>query len=113
MDRRNFFKIVSTVSAGSAAVSCDGKRDALAPLLVPEHEIVPGEEQWHPSVCTSCGGGCGVIVRVMRGERLIERNGEKFREPIACVKKIEGNPLDPVSGGRLCARGHAVASIAL
>jgi anaerobic selenocysteine-containing dehydrogenase len=108
MDRRNFFKIVSTVSAGAATVACERtKSDALIPLLVPDHEIVPGEEQWHPSICASCDAGCGVIVRVMRGERTIERNGEKFREPIACVKKIEGNPLDSVSGGRLCARGQA------
>src|SRR3954454_1723592 len=47
------------------------------------------------------------MVRVMCGEHTIHRNGERIREPIACVKKIEGNPLDPVSGGRLCARGHA------
>ncbi len=107
MDRRNFFKIISTASAGVAAASCGKKSDALIPLLVPDHEIVPGEEQWHPSVCTECSAGCGVIVRVMEGQRVIERNGEKFRERIACVKKIEGNPLDPVSGGRLCARGQA------
>jgi anaerobic selenocysteine-containing dehydrogenase len=43
----------------------------------------------------------------MEGERIIERNGEKLREKIACIKKVEGNPLDPVSGGRLCARGQA------
>ena len=108
MDRRNFFKIVPAVSAGAATISCTkNKSDVLIPMLVPDHEIVPGEEQWHPSICASCNAGCGVIVRVMRGERRIERNGEQFREPIACVKKIEGNPLDSVSGGRLCARGHA------
>ncbi|MDQ6707753.1 MAG: molybdopterin-dependent oxidoreductase, partial [Acidobacteriota bacterium] len=107
MDRRNFFKIVSTVSAGVATTSCGNKSDALIPLLVPDREIVPGVEQWHPSVCTGCGAGCGVIVRVMEGQRVIERHGQKFREQIACVKKIEGNPLDPVSGGRLCARGQA------
>ncbi|MGI9074583.1 MAG: molybdopterin-containing oxidoreductase family protein [Bryobacteraceae bacterium] len=107
MDRRNFFKIVSTVSATVATSSCGHKTDALIPLLVPEGEILPGEEQWHPSVCGECSGGCGTIVRVMEGERIIERKGEKFRERIACIKKIEGNPLDPVSGGRLCARGHA------
>jgi len=108
MDRRNFFKIVSTVSAGAATIACESKKsDALIPLLVSDHEMVPGEEQWHPSICSSCDAGCGVIVRVMRGERVIERNGEKFREPIACAKKIEGNPVDSVSGGRLCARGHA------
>ena len=107
MDRRNFFKIVSAVSAGVATTACGNKSDALIPLLVPNHEIAPGEEQWHPSVCTECGAGCGIIARVMEGERIIERNGEKFRERIACMKKIEGNPLDPVSGGRLCARGQA------
>ncbi|MBV8866412.1 MAG: molybdopterin-dependent oxidoreductase [Acidobacteriaceae bacterium] len=107
MDRRNFFKIFSTVSAGVATSSCGKKSDALIPLLVPDHEVVPGEEHWDPSVCSGCGAGCGVIVRVMEGQRTIERNGEKFREQIACVKKIEGNPLDPVSGGRLCARGQA------
>jgi anaerobic selenocysteine-containing dehydrogenase len=107
MDRRNFFKIVSTVSAGVASSACGTKRDALIPLLVPNQEILPGVEQWHPAVCTECGAGCGVIARVMAGERIIARNGEKFRERIACVKKLEGNPLDPASGGRLCARGHA------
>jgi anaerobic selenocysteine-containing dehydrogenase len=108
MDRRNFFKIVPAISAGAATIACEKRKsDALIPLLVPDHEIVPGEEQWHPSICSLCEAGCAVIVRVMRGERTIERNGEKFREPIACVKKIEGNPLDSVSGGRLCARGHA------
>jgi anaerobic selenocysteine-containing dehydrogenase len=107
MDRRNFFKIVSTVSATVATGACGKKSDALIPLLVPNHEIVPGEEQWHPSVCGECAAGCGVIARVMEGERVIERNGEKFREQLASIKKLEGNPLDPVSGGRLCARGHA------
>src|SRR5436305_14809542 len=107
MDRRNFFKIVSTVSASVATTGCGRKSDALIPLLVPANEIVPGEEQWHPSVCAECSGGCGIIVRVMEGVRTIERKVEKFRARIACIKKIEGNPLDPVSGGRLCARGHA------
>ena len=107
MERRNFFKILSTVSAGIAVSSCERKSDALIPLLVPEGEIVPGEEQWNAAVCGECAAGCGTIVRVMEGERSIDRNGQKFRERIACIKKIEGNPLDPVSGGRLCARGQA------
>ena len=109
MDRRNFFTILSTFSAGAAATSCgtNSHSSDLIPLLVPEHEVVPGEEQWHPSVCTACSSACGTIVRVMEGQRVVERNKEKFRERIAAVKKIEGNPLDAVSGGRLCARGHA------
>src|ERR1043166_1183308 len=107
MDRRNFFRILSVTSAGAAAGGCGNHSDKLIPLLVREQEIVPGEQQWHPAVCTECGAGCGTIVRVMEGVRTIERQGQPFRQRIAAVKKIEGNPLDPVSGGRLCARGQS------
>ena len=107
MDRRGFFKILSATSAGALTTACGNKSDRLIPLLVPEHEIVPGTEQWRPAVCTECAAGCGTLVRVMEGVRTIERSGEQLRERIAAVKKIEGNPLDPVSGGRLCARGQA------
>jgi len=107
MDRRNFFKIVSTVSAGVATSACGSKTNQLIPLLVSDKEIVPGEEQWHAAVCTECSAGCGTLARVMAGERVVERSGKQFRERLACVKKIEGNPDDPVSGGRLCARGQA------
>jgi anaerobic selenocysteine-containing dehydrogenase len=106
MDRRNFFKILSTTSAGALS-GCGNQAKKLIPLLVPEHEIVPGEEQWHPAVCTECGAGCATVVRIMEGARTIERNGEQLRQRIAAIKKIEGNPLDPISGGRLCARGQA------
>ena len=106
MERRDFFKILSATSAGVLG-GCGSKTDKLIPLLVAEHEIVPGEEQWHPAVCTECSAGCATIVRVMKGERVIEQKGEKFRQPIAVIKKIEGNPLDAISGGRLCARGQA------
>ena len=107
MDRRNFFKILSTASTGVMTGACGKKIDHYLPLLVSDGEIAPGEERWHPGVCCECEAGCGIIVRVMEGERVVERNGEKFRERIATIKKIEGNPLDPVSGGRLCARGQA------
>jgi anaerobic selenocysteine-containing dehydrogenase len=107
MDRRDFFRILSATSAGALSDSCGGKTDALIPLLVPEQEIAPGEELWRPAVCAECGAGCGTLVRIMEGERTIELSGEKVRQRIAVVKKVEGNPLDPVSGGRLCARGQA------
>ena len=107
MDRRNFFKLVGTASGGAITGACGKTGQELIPLLVPEEAIVPGEEEWHPSVCRQCSAGCGTIVRVMEAEREIEVEGEKFRERIAAIKKIEGNPLDPVSGGRLCGRGQA------
>ena len=107
MDRRNFFKLVGTASGGVMTGACGKQGEAIIPLLVPEQAIVPGAEEWHPSVCHECGAGCGTIVRVMGAERKIEVEGETVRQPIAAIKKIEGNPLDPVSGGRLCARGQA------
>ena len=107
MERRDFFKLVSTASTGLVTGACGKPAERLIPLLVSDREIVPGEEQWHPGVCGECPAGCGVIARVMEGERVIERDGEMLRQRIACVKKLEGNPLDPVSGGRLCARGQA------
>src|SRR6185295_7620655 len=60
-------------------------------------------------VCTECGAGCGTVVRIMEAERTIELKGEQVRQRIAAIKKIEGNPLDPVSGGHLCAMGQAAA----
>src|ERR1035437_3188074 len=107
MDRRVFFRILSATSAGALTTGCGTNVGKLMPLLVPEHEIVPGEEQWHPAVCTACGAGCGTLARIMVGERVTTDKGEQVRERVAAIKKIEGNPLDPISGGRLCARGQA------
>ena len=107
MDRRNFFKLVGTASGGALTGACGKQGQELIPLLVSEEAIVPGTEAWHPGVCRKCSAGCGTIHRVMESEREIEVDGTKVRERIAAIKKIEGNPLDPISGGRLCARGQA------
>ncbi len=107
MDRRDFFRLVGTTSGGIVTGACGRRSREILPLLVPEREIVLGEEQWRPAVCQQCCAGCGIIVRLMEGERIVETPQGKARERIAVVKKIEGNPLDPVSGGRLCARGQA------
>ena len=107
IDRRNFFKLVGTASGGVISGACGKQAEEIIPLLVPEEEIVPGVEEWHPSICQECGAGCGTVARVMASEREIEVEGERFRQKIAAIKKIEGNPEDPVSGGRLCARGHS------
>ena len=107
MDRRNFFKLVGTASGGVMSGACGKQAEEIIPLLVPEDEILPGVEEWHASVCLECGAACGTVARVMASEREIEVDGERLRQRIAAIKKIEGNPEDPVSGGRLCARGHS------
>ena len=107
MDRRNFFKLVGTASGGAMTGACGKQANEIIPLLVSEEEIEPGVEEWHAAVCGECGAGCGTVARLMTSERETEVDGERVRQRIAAVKKLEGNPLDPVSGGRLCARGHA------
>jgi anaerobic selenocysteine-containing dehydrogenase len=107
MDRRNFFKILSTASTGAMTGACGKKVERYLPLLISEQQIVPGEEVWRPGICGECEAGCAIIARVMEGERVVERHGERFRQKIAAIKKVEGNPLDSVGGGRLCARGQA------
>ena len=94
MDRRNFFKIIGVTGAGVATTGC-GSKESMMPLLVPEHNIPIGEEQWHPAVCTECAAGCGTLVRIMGAERVIDQKGEKVRQRIAAIKKIEGNPARP------------------
>ncbi len=107
MDRRNFVKLVGTASGGAVTGACGRQAEEIIPLLVPEESVPVGAEQWYPSVCGECSAACGTLARVMASEREIEVDGERVRQKIAAVKKLEGNPLDPVSGGRLCARGHA------
>ncbi len=107
MDRRSFFKVIGTASGGAVTGACGNQAREVIPLLVPEKQIIPGAEQWRPGVCRECGAGCGIIFRMMEAEREIESGDQRVRRRIAAIKKVEGNPLDPVSGGRLCARGQA------
>jgi anaerobic selenocysteine-containing dehydrogenase len=107
MDRRNFVKLVGTASGGAVSGACGRQAEEIIPLLVPEESVPLGVEQWHAGVCGECAAACGTLARVMASEREIEVGGELVRQKIAAVKKLEGNPLDPISGGRLCARGHA------
>jgi anaerobic selenocysteine-containing dehydrogenase len=88
VDRRDFFKILSATSAGAFTSDCGHRSDDLILLLVPEQEIVLGEEQLHPAACVECSAGCGTLVRIMEGVRTIAREGQKVRERIAAIKKI-------------------------
>jgi len=119
MDRRNFFKILSTASTGVMTGACGKKVERYIPLLVSDREIVPGEEVWHPGVCTECEAGCGIIARVMQGERIVERKGEPFRETIAVVKKMKATRSTRLAaagcaraGRRLCRRSIILTGFA-
>jgi anaerobic selenocysteine-containing dehydrogenase len=106
MDRRNFLK-VSAVGGATAALDACGKPERQLVRFIPEEELVPGIATWKPGVCTQCGAGCGILVRVMEGEAEVTRHGQVGLLSMGLAKKLEGNPDHPVNRGKLCAWGQA------
>ncbi len=92
MRRREFLQLSGLSAAGAMLSACSKPTETLIPFLVPpEDGQIPGVAQYYASTCRQCPAGCGILVRIAEGR----------------AKKIEGNPLHPVSRGRLCARGQA------
>ncbi len=96
MKRRYFLKFIGAGGIGTGlgmlfgqAIKPPGAK--LIPYLIPPEDVIPGLANYYASLCTQCPAGCGVLVKIMDGR----------------AKKVEGNPLHPVSGGKLCVRGQA------
>jgi anaerobic selenocysteine-containing dehydrogenase/Fe-S-cluster-containing dehydrogenase component len=90
--RRDFLKVLGVTGAGAGLVGCSTDQvEKLIPYVTPPEEITPGIATWYSSACGECSAGCGVWVKTMEGRAI----------------KLEGNPNHPISGGALCARGHA------
>ena len=94
LTRRQFLKL-GALSAGIVASGVAASRSALAGDLIQGGQSV-SRTTGHlrpalASSCALCGARCGILGFIEEG-RLV---------------KIEGNPRDPNSRGRLCARGHA------
>jgi anaerobic selenocysteine-containing dehydrogenase len=106
MERRDFLKISALTGAVTALDSC-GSPDTHFIRFLPEETLVPGVATWKPSLCTLCGAGCGLLVRVMEGQAEVVRNGQTGLIKMGLAKKLEGNPQHPVNRGKLCARGQA------
>jgi anaerobic selenocysteine-containing dehydrogenase len=109
MERRAF--ITLTAITGTAALTGCADPVAQVTRFIPEETLVPGVEQWKPSVCPACASGCGMLVRVMEGDADVERGETRGVIKMGLAKKLEGNPAHPVNHGRLCARGQAALQI--
>ncbi|HEV2721098.1 MAG TPA: molybdopterin-dependent oxidoreductase [Thermoanaerobaculia bacterium] len=90
--RREFIGIMAGGAAGIAAGFPAGRLFSNA-LSSANQTIYPprGPQELVLSVCGACPGGCGVRARKIGGR----------------VVKVDGNPLHPISGGRLCPKGQA------
>src|SRR6185295_2180895 len=110
MDRRQFIKVTAATGATATLAGCGNPELHLA-RFIPEEELIPGIAVWKPSICPLCPAGCGIIVRVMEGEAEVVRNGQTGLIKMGLAKKLEGNPVHPVSQGKLCVRGQAAIQI--
>ncbi|MBR9988922.1 MAG: molybdopterin-dependent oxidoreductase [Gemmatimonadetes bacterium] len=91
-NRREFLKVLGVTGAGAGLTGCGtGGAERLIPYVTPAEEIVPGTSTWYRTTCRECPAGCGMNIRTREGRAV----------------KAEGNPLSPISHGRLCARGQA------
>ncbi len=93
MKRREFVGLLG-VAPGILAGERQGAeiRDNLFDHLLRSNQQTPADA-WvvHPTTCTECPAGCGVLVKGREGH------------PV----KLEGDPEHPISGGGLCLRGQA------
>ena len=90
MNRRTFLKIAGMGSI-SLAAGCNPPEKNLFSLVHAPDDMVTGKATWYASTCRECPAGCGILAKNREGR----------------VIKIEGNPLHPINGGKICMRGQA------
>jgi anaerobic selenocysteine-containing dehydrogenase len=88
INRRDFLKMGG---GAGVAVALGGGFWKWSQFPVAEKPNAPGVEQWVPTICGQCMGGCGILARKING----------------WVVNIAGNPLHPVNRGTLCPKGIA------
>jgi anaerobic selenocysteine-containing dehydrogenase len=94
LTRRDFLKVGTLAATATVISGCTinlQRTETLESYVQPPEEGLPGENLWYASTCRQCSAGCGVVVRTSEGR----------------ARKVEGNRLHPVNGGKLCARGQA------
>lgn len=90
LKRRDFLKILG-LAGTTTAVGCSSDTvRRLIPYVTAPEDVIPGKAEWYASTCRECPAGCGLLAK--------NRDGH--------IIKVEGNPLHPVSGGKLCQRGQ-------
>lgn len=88
LNRREFLKLGAALAGGLAASQFLPPRVAQAAW---ELNLDPNGDGYIPTMCEMCVWRCGVLAKVVAGR----------------VVKLEGNPDNPHSKGKLCARGQS------
>jgi len=91
LGRRDFLKLIGLTATATAAGCSSESARKLIPYISPPEDVIPGKAVWYASTCRECPAGCGLLTK--------NRDGR--------IVKVEGNPLHPISGGKLCPRGQA------
>jgi anaerobic selenocysteine-containing dehydrogenase/Fe-S-cluster-containing dehydrogenase component len=91
INRRDFLKGASAVSALGVAGCADSPKQEIFPNVKGAADQVPGVAVWYRSTCTECSAGCGIEVRTREGRAV----------------KVEGNRNSPINRGGLCAIGQS------
>ncbi len=110
INRRHFIKLTAITGTTAALTACGNPENQVI-RFIPEDDLVPGVATYKPSICPLCAAGCGVIARVMEGDAEVFRNGQAGVIRMGLAKKLEGNPEDAISQGKLCARGQAAIQV--
>ena len=110
MDRRHFIKLTAITGTTAALTACGNPENQII-RFIPEEDLIPGMATWKPSICPLCHAGCGVIARVMEGDAEVFRHGQPGVIRMGLAKKLEGNPEDAISQGKLCSRGQAAIQV--
>jgi len=96
LDRRNFLTFMAGAAGGFLLTPVNWKLMDDVAIWTQNWSWVPvvkdGARAFTNAGCMICGGGCGIKVRLIDGQRAV---------------KIEGNPDNPLNRGGLCAWGAA------
>jgi anaerobic selenocysteine-containing dehydrogenase len=92
LSRRAFLTLTGAGALGAGLHSLDANPRLLR-ALTPEEEVAAQEREdtWRVTICQQCQAGCGILVRVVDGRAV----------------KIDGNPLHPISNGKICPKAQA------
>jgi Fe-S-cluster-containing dehydrogenase component/anaerobic selenocysteine-containing dehydrogenase len=91
MKRRDFLRLVAATGVGTAAGCTSQQSEELLPYLEQPEEMVPGKSVYFATTNLDTPEGAGVLVRTREGRAL----------------KLEGNPANPLTKGKLNAIGQA------